>query len=126
MAKINKPFLLLATFADVWSQSYHGEVYEKSPRDFKLAKEYIDLNDGNFSPDNIVAKARIYLSMNGLYAENRHSFRAFVNNIGSFVAERGKVVSAPKQGRTRCGVCNEMIPDSRFLEHNASHLKVKE
>ena len=61
-------------------------MYEKSPADFKQAKLYLDLNE-DFSPDNIVAKAQIYLSKNGFYADSRHSFKSFINNIGSFVDE---------------------------------------
>ncbi len=84
--RLSKPFLLIDTFADVWSRYYSGEIYEKSPADFKQAKLYLDLNE-DFSPDNIVAKAQIYLTKDGYYKEIRHSFKAFINNIGSFVDE---------------------------------------
>lgn len=123
--KASKEWMLIETFAQVWSQHYHGEVYEKSGKDFRFAKEYLEINDGEFVPDNIVAKAQVYLGRNGFYAENRHGFAAFVNNIGSFVPERGKIIEAPKTGRTHCGVCNQMIPDHRFLDHAAS-CKIKQ
>ena len=82
--KVSQPFLLLDCFCRSWSQHYEGETYSKSPAEFKLAKEYLELNEA-WNADDITARAKIYLSKNGFYAENRHSFRAFISNIGTFV-----------------------------------------
>jgi hypothetical protein len=114
MKKISKPFLLIDTFASVWSEFYGGEYYEKSPRDFKQAKLYLELNE-DFSPDNIINKAKIYLKKTGYFAENRHNFTAFINNIGSFVDEMPKQKVKPKL--YTCKDCNQSMPESQQYGH---------
>ena len=116
--KPSLPFLLISTFADVWSDEYAGEIYEKSRKDFRLAKLYLEHND--FRPDVIVSRAKTYLLKDGFYAENRHSFSAFINNIGSFVP--------PKQRRElrktwTCPHCQETMPEAREHHHDCPKLE---
>ena len=113
---MNKPLSLISCFSQVWSESY-GETYEPSPKDFKFAKMYLDKRDGDFQADTIVSRAKIYLSKEGFYAENRHSFTAFINNIGTFVPEKKKALPTIRTGWWTCKNCKE-----RMLEgYQASH-----
>lgn len=111
----SKPFVLIETFARVWCENYHGEIYEKTGKDFRNAKLYLDLN-GDFNADNIISKAKIYLKMGGIYAsENvRHNFSAFINNISTFVAE--KKIERRIQMWT-CEHCQEIMPEGKQYAH---------
>ena len=100
----SQPFLLVGTFSEVWSAHYGGEVYEMSGKDLKYAREYLEINGGNFVPDNIVGKAKVYLKRDGVYAENRHSFTAFIRNIGTFVEQKSRPVREKRTMRF-CDCC---------------------
>lgn len=118
--RTSKPFLLIETFSQVWSKAYGGQVYEKTPRDFKHAKLYLEIND-DFSPDNIVEKAQIYLSKNGFFAENRHNFTSFINNISSFVDEKPKQIAK----KIKCQYCFKEMFESQQYEHWNSCTKMR-
>lgn len=115
--RISKPFLLLETFSKVWEEHYVGETYEKSPRDFRDAKAYLDLNNGEFIPDTIISRAKMYLVKEGMYADNRHSFRAFINNIGSFVSGKRPVRRERVAITIRCLLCNQQIAEDLQSSH---------
>lgn len=132
MKRISKPFLLIETFSSVWSEFYRGEVYEKSPRDFKQAKLYLELNN-DFNPDNIVSRAKIYLAKNGYFADVRHNFTAFINNISSFVDEmpgrdRVGLASKPKpigdimKSVIDCPDCGSSLPEQEYHNHVRGHV----
>lgn len=84
MASPSKPFMLINTFSAVWEKYYHQK-YMPSPKDFRHAKLFLQCSDGDFSADEIVERAEVYMNSNGFYSENRHGFTAFVNNINSFI-----------------------------------------
>lgn len=108
-----KPFQLIEVFAKVWEEAY-GEVYEKSGKDFRHAKDYLSLNGGDFKADTIIARAKVYMDKDGVYAENRHGFTAFINNIGSFVAHK---VARVRTQMWTCDQCGEKMPESKQYAH---------
>lgn len=108
----SKPWQLIELFGNIWSQSYGGEVYDKTPRDFKHAKLYLQINDNEYLADVIVAKAKVYLRTNGYFAENRHNFTAFINNISSFVPPQSKPVKL-----WQCPQCQATMPESKQYNH---------
>lgn len=110
---ISKPWLLIDTFASVWQREY-GEVYEKSPKDFVLAKRYLEISGGDFVPDNIIAKAQVYLRMDGVYAEQnvRHNFSCFINNISTFTPPKGKPIKF-----WTCPQCQASMPEGKQYSH---------
>lgn len=77
-------YALIATFSTVWEKHY-GQKYYPSPKDFRHAKLFLECNDGRFVADEIVQRAENYLLLGEFYADNRHGFTAFVNNIGAFI-----------------------------------------
>ena len=92
----SKPYSLIRAFALVWEKCYRGKKYLPSPKDFKFAKMFLEYNGGEFVADEIVARAEVYMQTGSVYAENRHGFSAFINNIGSFV-------ELPKEMEARIG-----------------------
>ncbi len=109
-----KPYQLIDCFAQVWMQEYGGEVYEKSPKDFKFAKEYLDLNGGDFVPDTITGRAQIFLREMGIYEQRRHQFTDFIRNIGSFGGVKPK---KKKIIYTTCDHCREQVIQEQIQAH---------
>lgn len=110
------PYDLVSLFAQVWKQEY-GEDYMISPKDLRHAKLYLQMTGEEPQPDTIISRAKIYLKKDGVYADNRHSFTAFINNIGTFVAEKKKEVPQVRTGWTRCKECGERVFESFLDSH---------
>lgn len=116
-----KPYQLIDCFAQCWCQEYAGEVYEKSGKDYKYAKEYLELNEGDFQADNIIGRAKYFLNQNGIYAERRHQFSDFIRNIGSFGTLKPKKKSTAIPMTLICAECGQAYEQGKHMEHYKTH-----
>ena len=114
----SKPFQLINIYKSVWEPEYK-EPYEIADRDYVAARKYIELN-GDFNPDNIIAKAKTFLKLGEPFSGEscRHSFFVFMKQIITLVPEKPKYQApeAPKR-MVKCRGCGVVIEFTRQQEH---------
>lgn len=117
MRKPNKIWQLIDIFASVWSQEYGGEVYIRTGKDLRFAKDFLEANEGEYTPDIVISEAKYFVKIGGIFASRRHRFCDFINNIGTFAPAKKEQIRQRSQYYT-CPRCKASMPESKQYQHD--------
>lgn len=134
--KSNNVWKVINIFAEVWSKEYNGEVYPRSARDLKSAKEFLELYPDFFEDEvlqmafkkwafNYLKDGFWYRQGNGKYVSMRHNFCYFIPNITKYTdAERKIEKKEPIKRRLmiECSSCKENFYADEY--HECKEIKV--